>query len=342
MIIRTNLNKNVDDSYDIVVERGILKSADKYLNLNRKVMIVSDSGIPKEYIKTLEACCKEPHIVVLEMGEGSKSLASLEKICKVMLENGFTRKDAVVALGGGVVGDMAGFSASIYMRGVDFYNIPTTLLSQVDSSIGGKTAINFGEIKNIVGSFYQPKKVLIDPELLRTLPYRQIANGLAEAVKMAMTFDAALFRFLETQTVTLENIDKVIIGSLEIKKRVVEQDEKEQGLRKVLNFGHTIGHGIESEKGMSELYHGECVALGMLPMCTSAETRARLTNVLKKIGLPTNTDCCPEKVYASVIHDKKSDSTGISVILVNQIGAFEIKKLTFDELKDIIYGEYSK
>ncbi len=342
MIIRTNLNKNIDYSYDIVVERGILQRANEYLKLDRKVLIVTDSGIPKEYIKTLESLCKASYTVTLEMGEASKSLASLEKICSVMLENGFTRKDAVVAIGGGVVGDMAGFSASVYMRGVDFYNIPTTLLSQVDSSIGGKTAINFGEVKNIVGTFYQPKKVLIDPELLKTLPRRQIANGLAEVVKMAATFDMALFRFLETQDVTLDNIDKFIIRSLEIKKRVVEEDEKEQGLRRVLNFGHTIGHGIESEKGMSELYHGECVALGMIPMCTTVEARARLKNTLKKIGLPTEINCSPEKIYASVIHDKKSDSNGVSVILVHNIGSFEIKKLTFDELKDIIYGEYSK
>lgn len=342
MIIRTNLNKNIDDSYDIVVERGILKRANEYLKLDRKVLIVTDSGIPKEYVKTLEALCKLPYTVTLEMGEGSKSLDSLEKICSVMLEKGFTRKDAVVALGGGVVGDMAGFSASVYMRGVDFYNIPTTLLSQVDSSIGGKTAINFGEVKNIVGAFYQPKKVLIDPELLKTLPYRQIANGLAEAVKMAMTFDSELFALFENQEINDSNIEKVIVGSLEIKKRVVEEDEKEQGLRKVLNFGHTIGHGIESEKGMSELYHGECVALGMIPMCLSSEVKERLIKVLKKLGLPTSVDCLPERVYASVTHDKKSDSTGVSAIFVSNIGSFEIKKLTFDELKDIIYGEYSK
>lgn len=342
MVIRTNLNKNVDDSYDIVVERGILKNADKHLNLDRKVMIVTDSGIPEEYVKTLSKLCREAYTLTLDMGEGSKSLNSLERICTVMLEKGFSRKDSVVALGGGVVGDMAGFAASVYMRGVDFYNVPTTLLSQVDSSIGGKTAINFGEVKNIIGAFYQPKKVLIDPDLLKTLPRRQIANGLAEVVKMAATFDHALFRFLETQDVTHENIDKFIIRSLEIKKRVVEEDEKEQGLRRVLNFGHTIGHGIESEKGMSELYHGECVALGMLPMCRSKEARERIKNTLKKIGLPTETDCSAEKVYASVVHDKKSDSNGVSVIFVENIGSFEIKKISFDELKAIIYGEYSK
>lgn len=341
MTIKTNLCKTIDSSYDIVVERGVLSRANELLKLDRRVMIITDSGIPKEYSSRLALLCKSPYIYTVPSGEESKSFTFAEKICAAMLENKFTRKDCVVAIGGGVCGDLAGFCASIYMRGIDFYNIPTTLLSQVDSSIGGKTAVNLGETKNIVGAFYQPKKVLIDPELLKTLPPRQISNGLSEAVKMAICFDADFFEFFEKEKIDDSNLEKVIIGSLKIKKAVVEEDETEQGLRKVLNFGHTIGHGIESATGMKEFYHGECVALGMLPMCAS-DVRERLKAVLQKLGLPTEYKCDTAAIYNALTHDKKSDSDGVSAVFVNNVGSFEIKKVTFDSLNDIIRKEYSK
>ena len=223
------------------------------------------------------------------------------------------------------MGDLSGFVASAYMRGVDFYNIPTTLLSQIDSSIGGKTAINFSGIKNIVGAFYQPKKVLIDPELLKTLPARQISNGLAEAVKMALTSDKKLFEIFENDDIN-ENIDKIIIRSLNIKKNVVEQDEKEAGLRKILNFGHTIGHGIESSGNMEELYHGECVALGIVPMCDES-IRPRVINVLKKCNLYNLYDFDWEKIGKIMFHDKKADGDTVSVTTVGEIGKYEMKNL---------------
>ena len=194
MIIHMNLGQ---DSYDIVVERGVLTKANQHLNLNRRVLIVTDEGVPSEYAKTLAAQCRDSVICTIDQGESSKSLSVFEKLLHVMLDRDFSRKDCVVAVGGGVVGDLSGFAASAYMRGIDFYNIPTTLLSQIDSSIGGKTAINFGGVKNIVGAFYQPKKVLIDPDLLKTLPSRQIANGLAEAIKMSLTSDKELFELFE-------------------------------------------------------------------------------------------------------------------------------------------------
>ncbi|MBQ3168251.1 MAG: 3-dehydroquinate synthase, partial [Clostridia bacterium] len=280
MKIHMNLQEK---SYDILVQRGILESAGEHLNLNRRVLVVTDSGVPAEYAKTLTQQCREPVIFTVQAGEGSKSMETFLRLLETMLNHGFSRKDCVAAVGGGVVGDLSGFAASAYMRGIDFYNIPTTLLSQIDSSIGGKTAINFGGVKNIVGAFYQPEMVLIDPDLLKTLPKRQISNGLAEAVKMALTSDRALFELFEKEDIE-SHIDEIIIRSLEIKKSVVEQDEKEAGLRKILNFGHTIGHGIESSENMTELYHGECVALGLIPMC--GETiRPRVIEVLKKCGL---------------------------------------------------------
>ena len=190
-----------DNSYDIIVERGILEKAGEHINLNRRVLVVTDSGVPAIYAQTLAKHCKSPIICTVESGEASKSIETFTKLLRIMLDNDFSRKDCVVAVGGGVVGDLSGYVASAYMRGVDFYNIPTTLLSQIDSSIGGKTAINFGGIKNIVGAFYQPKKVLIDPELLKTLPERQISNGLAEAVKMALTSDEKLFEIFENKDI---------------------------------------------------------------------------------------------------------------------------------------------
>ena len=322
-----------DNSYDIIVERGILEKAGEHINLNRRVLVVTDSGVPAIYAQTLAKHCKSPIICTVESGEASKSIETFTKLLHIMLDNDFSRKDCVVAVGGGVVGDLSGYVASAYMRGVDFYNIPTTLLSQIDSSIGGKTAINFGGIKNIVGAFYQPKKVLIDPELLKTLPERQISNGLAEAVKMALTSDKELFEIFENKDIK-DNIDEIIIRSLNIKKNVVEQDEKESGIRKILNFGHTIGHGIESSVNMEELYHGECVALGLIPMCDE-KIRPRVVNVLKKCNLYNLIDFDWDKISEVMFHDKKADGDTVAVTTVNEIGKYEIKTLKCSQVIDM-------
>lgn len=335
MVIKMNLGEN---SYDIVIKRGILNKADEYLNLDRKVLIVTDSGVPEIYSKTIAALCKDAYIECVEQGEMSKGFKTYEKLLRSMLKNGFTRGDCVVAVGGGVVGDLAGFVAASFMRGVDFYNIPTTLLSQIDSSIGGKVAINVDGIKNIVGAFYQPKKVLIDPDVLKTLPQRQISNGLSEAIKMSLTSDKELFELFENEDV-LTNIDTIIEKSLLIKRNVVEQDEKETGLRKILNFGHTIGHGIESEEHLNGLYHGECVALGMIPMC-SEDLRKRLIFVLKKVGLPTELNFDFNVVCDAMLHDKKWSGESITVTYVNTPGSFKMKKINKDELTQIVKGAF--
>ena len=329
-MIHMNLQEH---SYDILVQRGILQQAGEHLNLNRRVLVVTDSGVPAEYARTLAQQCKAPVILTVEAGEGSKSMETFSRLLGTMLEHGFSRKDCVVAVGGGVVGDLSGFAASAYMRGIDFYNVPTTLLSQIDSSIGGKTAINFGGVKNIVGAFYQPQKVLIDPELLKTLPARQISNGLAEAVKMALTSDRVLFELFEHEDIE-SHIDEIIIRSLNIKKSVVEKDEKEAGLRKILNFGHTIGHGIESSGNMTQLYHGECVALGLIPMCAEA-IRPRVIEVLQKCGLYNLIAFDWDKITEAAFHDKKADGDSVTVTMVPQIGSFELKKMTFTDVIDM-------
>ena len=316
-----------DDSYDIVVERGAIKRASQLFDLDRKVMIVTDKGVPESYAERVRAQSKNGFIITLDEGEKAKTIESWKKALEAMLAEGFTRKDCVVAVGGGMVGDLAGFAAASFMRGVDFYNIPTTVLSQVDSSIGGKTAVNLNGIKNIVGAFYQPKKVIVDLDLLSTLDDRLIAEGLAEAVKMGLTSDEKLFELFEYGNIT-DSMDEIIIRSLMIKKSVVEQDEKELGLRKILNFGHTIGHGIESVSGM---YHGECVAVGMIPM-VGESLRGRLVSILTKLGLPTSADVDADAVYNAMLHDKKSEGDSVTVVTVPEVGSFEMNKISFKEL----------
>ena len=322
-------------SYDIVIRRGCLKEAASLLDLDRKVCIVTDRGVPEGYARTLAAQCKSPLIVTVDGGEDNKTMATVTAVCRAMLEGNFTRKDCVVAVGGGLVGDLAGFAAASFLRGVDFYNIPTTLLAQVDSSIGGKTGVNLEGVKNMVGAFYQPRKVLIDPDTLDTLSPRLYAEGMAEAVKMALTSDAVLFEALERGDLPVE---QVLEGALRIKKTVVEQDERETGLRKLLNFGHTIGHGVEAAAG-GALYHGECVALGMLPMCAPA-LRARLLPLLERLGLPTRWEGDKATAWQAMGHDKKSNSSGFSAVFVDEPGKGYVKQVTFEEMNAILEGAW--
>lgn len=320
--------------YDITIGSGLLSRAGEFFNLDRRVFIVTDSGVPAEYARAVAASAKEAKIITVSMGEGSKSLATLERVLMEMCDFKMTRGDCAVAVGGGVVGDLVGFAAASYMRGIDFYNVPTTVLSEVDSSIGGKTAVNLGKVKNIVGAFHQPRAVLIDTDTLKTLPRRQISNGLCEAVKMSLTSDAELFSLFERLSYDeiIENIEDIIVASLKIKKAVVEEDPTEKGKRKILNLGHTLGHGIEAEEELSGLYHGECVALGILPM-VSDEVRARVLPVLKKLGLPTEYKGDTLAAVKFAAHDKKSVAGGVSAVLVNKIGEYEIRKMTLEELE---------
>ena len=331
MVMHLNLPSG---GYDIYLERGALMRAGELFSLTRRVLVVTDDGVPADYATCIAAQSREAHVVTVPQGEGSKSFSTLEHLCRILLQKGFTRSDCVVAVGGGVVGDLAGFAAASYMRGIDFYNVPTTVLSQVDSSIGGKVAINLENVKNIVGAFYQPRAVLIDPEVLKTLPHRQIANGLAEAVKMSLTSDSELFDlFVKGQGE--REIDTVIERSLRIKKAVIEQDEKETGLRRILNFGHTLGHGIEGAQELHGLYHGECVALGMLPMCSDS-VRAQLLPVLQGLGLPTVIKGDLDQMLATASHDKKCEGNEISVVYVEQAGSFIMRKMPIEEWKNQI------
>ena len=258
-----------DHKYDVVIERNSLEKIKNYLDLNRNVLIVTDDKIPQEYINKVLSKCNNGYVYTIKHGEQSKNFTNFENILNYLIDNKFLRTDCIVAIGGGVVGDLAGFCASVYMRGITFYNIPTTLLSQVDSSVGGKTAIDKNGIKNIVGAFYPPHKVIIDPNVLKTLDKRQLLSGLVESIKMGATSDKELFDLIKNSNDLQKDIDEIIIKSIKVKKDVVEIDPNEKGIRKILNFGHTIGHAIESSGKFDDYLHGECVGIGMLYFSSS-------------------------------------------------------------------------
>lgn len=324
-------------SYDVIIERGCLAKAGEWLDLNRKVLIVTDSGVPAQYAQAVASAAKTPVIVTFPQGEENKNITTWMSLLDRLVTENFTRSDCVVAVGGGVTGDMSGFAAAAYLRGIDFYNIPTTLLSQIDSSVGGKVAVDFNGYKNLVGAFWQPKRVLIDPDVLQTLPSRQLCAGAAEAVKVALTGDAELFSLFESGR-ALEQVEEVIFRSLSVKARVVCQDETEGGLRRVLNFGHTVGHAVETVSGYS-LLHGECVALGMIPM-VSPSVRARLFPVLEGLGLPTRYGGEVNAILEAMSHDKKCSGGQITVVRCEQVGTYRFQTLPFEtfaeELKEAL------
>lgn len=318
-------------SYDIVLKRGAMQKANQLANLNRKVLVVSDTGVPEKYVKHLLGQCGEATPFIVEQGEGSKSVASWEAILSRMLELKFGRGDAVAAVGGGVVGDLAGFAAAAYMRGISYFQFPTTTLSQIDSSIGGKVAINLAGTKNTVGAFHQPELVIVDPDTLDTLSPRHYSNGLAEALKAGLAGNADLFELMEEKDIK-ENIERILFLSLNYKKGIVERDETEQGERKLLNFGHTIGHGIEAACGLSELYHGECVALGMLPMIESRTLQKRTKAVMKKLNLPLTYSCDKDLVLSYIQSDKKREGDRYTIVRVKDAGEAYLEEVSWQEL----------
>lgn len=326
-------------SYDIILKRGSLAHAHSLCNLNRKVLVVSDKGVPEKYIKTLLKQCPDGHSIIVEQGEGSKSVQTWQAVLSKMLELGFGRGDAVAAVGGGVIGDLSGFVASAYMRGISFFQFPTTTLSQIDSSIGGKVAINLGATKNVVGAFHQPEIVIIDPDTLQTLPARHFSNGLAEALKTALIGSSDLLDIMEHEDIQ-ENIERILYLCLQYKKGVVERDETEQGERKLLNFGHTIGHAIESARGLGQgsdgLLHGECIALGMLPMLESKVLQRRTLAVMKKLNLPLKSGCTASELIPYLHNDKKRSGDTYTIVRVKKAGLGYLEKVSSDELNLLV------
>ena len=304
-------------------------------NLGERDVVLTNEFIYTPFMKELGLKCN--FVFQEKFGAGEPSEAMIQTMYDAIPYDSY---DRVIAVGGGVVGDLAGFAASIYMRGIDFINCPTTTLSMIDSSIGGKTAVDLGETKNIVGSFWQPKLVIVDPSTLATLPRRQYINGLAESVKASLLADPELFAIFEKGDID-EQIGEIIYRSLRFKKSIVEQDETERGMRKALNFGHTIGHGIEAVKGVKGrrtvgLYHGECVALGMLPMIESKALQKRVRAVYRRLGLPLRTAYNKDKVYAEMLHDKKAQGGQITVIKVPGLGCWRAETIPVEGLRTLL------
>ncbi len=305
-------------SYDILMEHGILHRASNYTG-NGHFFLISDDGVPGKWREILQAQFPESPMHVFPQGETSKNFDTLQAVLADMLEHGLSRKDTVIALGGGVVGDLSGFAAALYMRGIRYINIPTTMLAMVDSSIGGKTAVDFHGVKNSVGAFWQPSLVLIDPEVLSTLSPRLFHEGLAESVKMGLTHDPKLFELFENDDY-MDHLDEIIERSLKVKKGVVERDERESGERKLLNFGHTYGHAFESSFNMDRYLHGECVALGMMQVIRNAGLKARLRAVLNRLELPVSCSYDAQKIADLVMKDKKADHGEVSFVQVDEPG----------------------
>ena len=326
MQVNIALKKVVDNSYDITIDTL------PKLHFDTKVAIVTNntvSDIHLEYLLT-KVSAKELHVITLKDGEEYKNQDSIDSILEGMFENRFNRKSMLIAFGGGVIGDMTGFASSIYQRGIDFIQIPTTLLSQVDASVGGKTGMNNKYGKNLVGAFHQPRAVYIDPFFLTTLPEREFAAGVAEIVKMAVTFNKKFFEFLETADLTnSEILQDCIKQAVQTKANVVAQDEKEHGIRAALNYGHTFGHVIENETKYKKYLHGEAVAIGMVmanetavKMNLMSEKEAhKIKNLLEKYNLPTEYKVKDsKKFYETFFLDKKSSDSSITFIIPIGIG----------------------
>lgn len=285
-------------------------------------------------------------VTVLPPGEATKSHQSLLQLYREWMAAGLTRKDLVLAFGGGVIGDLTGFAAATYLRGVPFVQIPTTLLSQVDSSIGGKVAVDLPEGKNLVGTFYHPQAVWIDPEYLKTLPDRILKDGMAEVVKAGCIGDAALYRLLMTHGIPRDpaRLMEMILRALTVKKTLVEADEKEMGLRKLLNFGHTLGHALESYGAYKRWTHGEAVAMGMVWITACAERDglcepglgAELRALLQGIGLPTDTPVPLEALTPWLGRDKKRTSKGIELALVRKPGESYLHEVPQENLQTFL------
>ena len=329
-----------NESYPVYITKGNIEEIIDLINIrSRKVLIVTDTNIPSKYINEVRSEALESYVIKIQAGEENKSIDSYLKIMDALSTNTFTRTDAIVALGGGVVGDLAGFASSTYMRGIDFYNIPTSLLAMVDSSIGGKTAIDYKDTKNIIGSFYQPKAVLIALNTLKTLPERELHNGLVESIKIAACFNKDLFERIEKTSNLYNDLLYIIHSSLEIKANVVRKDEKEKGLRKVLNFGHSLGHVFEilSKQTSSPLLHGEAVGIGMLYF-SSDNVKERIKNVLEKYNLPTKLNdelkvvITKDNLIKKLSLDKKIINGKLNAVYVKEIGEFEFLSLEIDKI----------
>jgi 3-dehydroquinate synthase len=341
---------NVKKPYDVIIKNGVLKEIGAYLEAfsGSTAVIISDNNVMKLYESVVRISLENAGFTVLsyafESGEKHKTPEELFGILNYLAENKVTRRDFIIALGGGIVGDMAGFAAGIYLRGIRYIQVPTTFLAAVDSSVGGKTAVNLSAGKNLAGLFYQPEIVICDPETFNTLDDDTFADGVSEAVKHGMICDEGFFRSLsgKTREQYMKNIEEIVARNVEIKGEIVGADEFEKGKRQLLNFGHTAGHAIEkvTEHAVS---HGQAVATGMVLMSRAAfkmgfcahdfslEIEAALAGILSEINL----NYCAEKLYEAALSDKKRSGGKINIIIPESVGKCVIKQINTEELLEV-------
>ena len=358
LIVKTNSEK-----YPIIIGRNLISNLSRIFKTNsinfKKCLLVLDKNIPNRYVKQISRSLKkyEVYKFIYNANEKNKDQKNVNKILDLLLQKNFSRDDCLISIGGGITGDVAGFAASLFKRGLKFINIPTTLLSQVDSSIGGKTGINTSEGKNLIGSFYQPKIVISDVEILKSLPFREVVCGYAEIVKHALIANKKFYNFLnkninEVLKLRTPTIEKSIYESCKVKKLIVEKDEKEKNLRKILNFGHTFAHAYEASLNFSKkLNHGEAVILGMKSAFKFSHNMRLISN--KEFGSANNHLNNPHfpisiknyftikkinQIISFMARDKKNNSKNIKLMLIKKIGGPIIEK----EFSDLAVKSFLK
>lgn len=333
--------------YDVIAGKGIIGQAANYLqeHSRKKAVVISDTNVAPLYMEILQGQLEKLNITVIQVivpgGEASKSHEVLVQLYRRMAQEHITRNDIVIALGGGVIGDLAGYAAATFLRGVPMVQVPTTLLAQVDSSVGGKVAVNLPEGKNLVGSFMQPVFVLADTQTLQTLPERQLLSGVAEVVKYGCIYDISLLDYLIEENLSAERLANVVLTCCQIKAAYVEEDPFDKGIRMQLNFGHTLGHAIETVGGYGRYLHGEGVAVGMVAAARWGEelkvtpqgTGQRITDILKSLGLPVRSPVRDLAALEDVmLNDKKSQNDQIHIVLLERLGKACTMRISKKEL----------
>lgn len=348
--VNININNDLKINYDILVKKGLINDTGKLVKevlRGKRALIVTDDIVDKFYTETVKKSLEKENIItsvcVLENGETNKNIESIYNIYSALAKNELSRKDIIIALGGGVIGDMAGYAAATWMRGIDFVQIPTTLLACVDSSVGGKTGINIKEGKNLVGAFHSPRLVIMDSDVLNTLPKREFNAGMAEVIKHAFLFDKKLLKYLENNNNNFD-MDFILKRNCELKGHIVEIDYKEKKERMFLNFGHTIGHSVENAAGYGVLLHGEAVAIGVnfaieygiKKSITKDKTLLeRAKNIFAKFSLPTE---IPSNINLkdAIKLDKKRSNDEINFVFLEDIEKPLINKVSINDIVNLL------
>ncbi|WIH87155.1 3-dehydroquinate synthase [Brachyspira pilosicoli] len=347
--VNININNDLKINYDILVKKGLINDTGRLVKevlRGKRALIVTDDIVDKFYTETVKKSLEKENIItsvcVLENGETNKNIESIYNIYSALAKNELSRKDIIIALGGGVIGDMAGYAAATWMRGIDFVQIPTTLLACVDSSVGGKTGINIKEGKNLVGAFHSPRLVIMDSDVLNTLPKREFNAGMAEVIKHAFLFDKKLLEYLENNNSF--DMDFILKRNCELKGHIVEIDYKEKKERMFLNFGHTIGHSVENAAGYGVLLHGEAVAIGVIfaieygikkNITKDKSLLERAKNIFAKFSLPTE---IPSNINLkdAIKLDKKRSNDEINFVFLEDIEKPLINKVSINDIVNLL------